>query len=68
MPDGHQAAQGSLSDDLTALETLLEDAVPAYVLARLDNGAGWLLIDYVPDGSRVRDKVGIWYSTGIITS
>ena len=57
MPDGSHSAQGTLSDDLSALESLLEDAVPAYVLARLDGSAGWLLIDYVPDGSRVRDKV-----------
>ncbi|VDB83083.1 unnamed protein product [Peniophora sp. CBMAI 1063] len=67
VPDGLHAAQGSLSDDLSALDTLLEDAVPAYVLARLDDAAGWLLIDYVPEGSRIRDKMLYASTRGALT-
>ncbi|KZV69454.1 actin depolymerizing protein [Peniophora sp. CONT] len=67
VPDGSHSAKGRLPDDLPALESLLVDNVPAYVLARLDNGAGWLLIDYVPDGSRVRDKMLYASTRGALT-
>ena len=50
--------EGPLEDDLGKLDTLLEESVPAYVLAKLDE-PGWLAIFYVPDTAKVRDKVSI---------
>ncbi|EIN07507.1 actin depolymerizing protein [Punctularia strigosozonata HHB-11173 SS5] len=57
VPDGELAPAGSFTDDLNKLQSLLSDDVPAYVLARLDDGAGWLAISYVPDTAGVRDKM-----------
>lgn len=49
---------GSLDEDLDRLAHILEDDVPAYVLARLDDPAGeWLVVFYVPETAKVRDKV-----------
>lgn len=51
-------AQGDLFADLNQLQDILEDHVPAYVLARLDDPpTQWLAISYVPDTAKVRDKV-----------
>ncbi|KAI5123335.1 hypothetical protein M0805_001760 [Coniferiporia weirii] len=48
----------TLEDDLPKLQDLLEDDVPAYILARLDGqNAGWLAITYVPDSASVRAKM-----------
>ena len=60
VPDGTTPTQGSLEDDLDKLQSILHDDIPAYVVARLDTApASWLLIDYVPDSAKVRDKVGL---------
>lgn len=49
---------GTLEQDLDKLADVLEDNVPAYVLARTDKpGSDWLAIFYVPDTSKIRDKV-----------
>lgn len=47
-----------MASDFTKLKEILEDNVPAYMLAKLDGTAGWLFISYVPDTAKVRDKVG----------
>lgn len=45
-------------EDLSLLQDLVQEDVPAYVLARLDEPQGeWLAIFYVPDSAKVRDKV-----------
>jgi len=46
-----------LRSDLAQIAKILEDKVPAFVLARLDGTAGWLFISYVPDTAQVRDKM-----------
>lgn len=49
---------GTIDEDLHQLQNILEDDVPAYILARLDNNpAEWLAISYVPDAAKVRDKM-----------
>ncbi|KAL1729254.1 hypothetical protein EV714DRAFT_273871 [Schizophyllum commune] len=49
---------GQLADDLPKLQELLEDAEPAYILAKLDEPSpDWLAIHYVPDNAKVRDKM-----------
>lgn len=49
----------SLNEDLVQLQEHLEDNVPCYILARLDDPPSeWLAISYVPDFANVRDKVG----------
>ncbi len=49
---------GTLDQDLDKLGDILEDNVPAYVLARLDDPpTEWLAIFYVPDTAKIRDKV-----------
>lgn len=48
----------TLETDLTRLQSLLDDHVPAYVLVRLDDPpSAWLAVHYVPDTANVRDKV-----------
>ncbi|KAJ3728671.1 hypothetical protein C8R42DRAFT_706999 [Lentinula raphanica] len=50
--------EGSFIDDLVKLQELLQDDVPAYVLAKLDEpSTDWLAIYYVPDSAKVRDKM-----------
>lgn len=44
------------------MESHLEDKVPAYILVRLDEKTSgmefnWLLLCYVPDDAKVRDKM-----------
>lgn len=43
----------------------LDDNIPAYILARLDEPASdsWLAISYVPDTAKVRDKVRLILSS-----
>ncbi|TRM62645.1 hypothetical protein BD626DRAFT_498029 [Schizophyllum amplum] len=49
---------GKLEDDLPQLQELLEDSEPAYVLGKLDAPSlDWLVINYVPDSAKVRDKM-----------
>jgi twinfilin len=51
------------SADLEMLQDVLEDAIPAYVLAKLDGTPSqWLAITYVPDAAKVRDKVCVCVS------
>jgi hypothetical protein len=51
---------GAFQQDLDKLVDVLEDDVPAYILARTDKpGSDWLAIFYVPDKSKVRDKVSL---------
>lgn len=55
-------ASGSLQDDLLKLQQddVLQDDVPAYILARLDEPpTEWLAISYVPDSAKIRDKVRV---------
>jgi len=48
----------TLEDDLPLLQDALEDSVPAYVLARLnEEDVAWLFICYVPETSTVRNKM-----------
>ncbi|KAI0320087.1 actin depolymerizing protein [Amylostereum chailletii] len=56
VPDTTFPPRGSLEEDLEDLRGLLEDDVPAYVLVHLDT-ANWLVVDYVPDSAKVRDKM-----------
>ncbi|KAF9644470.1 actin depolymerizing protein [Thelephora ganbajun] len=49
---------GTFQQDLDKLVDVLEDNIPAYILARTDKpGSDWLAIFYVPDTSKVRDKM-----------
>ena len=49
---------GTFQQDLDKLVDVLESNVPAYILARTDKpGSDWLAIFYVPDTSKIRDKV-----------
>ena len=51
---------GTLQQDLDKLVDVLEDNIPAYILARTDKpGSDWLAIFYVPDTSKIRDKVNL---------
>jgi twinfilin-like protein len=51
-----------VEQDLYKVQDLVQENVPAYVLVRLDDGT-WLLISYVPDGAKVRDKARPSYPT-----
>lgn len=56
--DSTTPRQSDLSADLNLLQDILEDDIPAYVLAKLDDSPSqWLAITYVPDSAKVRDKV-----------
>jgi twinfilin len=56
--DATVPVSSTLENDLNRLQSLLDDNVPAYVLARLDDPpSAWLAINYVPDTASVRDKV-----------
>ncbi|KAI6151090.1 hypothetical protein BKA82DRAFT_15574 [Pisolithus tinctorius] len=49
---------GSLEEDLALLDSHLAENDPCYILARLDDPSSeWLLISYVPDSAKVRDKM-----------
>lgn len=47
-----------LADDLNLLQEILQDDEPAYILAKQDHVPQWLLITYVPETARIKDKVG----------
>ncbi|KAF7985003.1 hypothetical protein HWV62_9988 [Athelia sp. TMB] len=57
-----ETAAGNLAGDLEKQKAenvlQLDDNIPAYILARLDepNNDSWLAISYVPDTAKVRDK------------
>ena len=52
---------GTFQQDLDKLVDVLEDNVPAYILARTDKpGSEWLAIFYVPETSKIRDKVRLY--------
>ncbi|KAI0636776.1 actin depolymerizing protein [Trametes polyzona] len=58
VPSHTVAPSGTLEEDLDRLVDILEDNVPAYVLARLDDPpTEWIAIYYVPDSAKVRDKM-----------
>ena len=62
MLDSTTPVQNDFSADLNLLQDILEDDVPAYVLAKLDDPPSqWLAITYVPDTAKVRDKVSVSY-------
>ncbi len=52
---------GSLQEDLVQLQNsddIIHEDTPAYLLTKLDDPpAEWLVIYYVPDTAKVRDKV-----------
>ncbi|KAJ6608614.1 hypothetical protein B0H10DRAFT_2067383 [Mycena sp. CBHHK59/15] len=54
-------SRGSLQDDLAQLhdsDTIIQDDTPAFLLTKLDDPpAEWLVIYYVPDTAKVRDKM-----------
>ena len=51
---------GTFQQDLDQFVSDLEDNTPAYILARTDKpGSEWLMIFYIPDTSKVRDKVSL---------
>ncbi|KAF5373181.1 hypothetical protein D9758_001635 [Tetrapyrgos nigripes] len=49
--------QGTLESDFANLREILEDNVPAYVLAKTDSPNQWTAIYYVPDTAKVREKM-----------
>ncbi|KAG9076994.1 Twinfilin-1 [Ceratobasidium sp. UAMH 11750] len=54
--------------DLPKLQEILQDDVPAYVLARTDAADNtWLFISYVPDTAKVRDKMLYASTRGALT-
>lgn len=56
---------GSLEEDLAQLqgEDIVPDGSPNYILVKLDApSADWMIISYVPDSAKVRDKASIDYS------
>ena len=64
--DGSVEAVGSLEEDLQELPQMLgETNAPAYILVRLDDPTtAWLLIAYVPETAKVRDKVSFQPARG----
>eukprot|EP01096_Ripella_sp_DP13-Kostka_P018225 TRINITY_DN9786_c0_g1_i1.p1 TRINITY_DN9786_c0_g1~~TRINITY_DN9786_c0_g1_i1.p1 ORF type:complete len:343 (-),score=156.66 TRINITY_DN9786_c0_g1_i1:72-1073(-) len=54
-------AGASVSSDWNGMSSLFEAKKPCFVLFRLDSsssdGAEWVLVSYVPDGSPVRDRM-----------
>jgi hypothetical protein len=55
--------KGSFQEDLLNLqdEDVLPKDISAYVLAKLDAPSlDWMIVSYVPDNAKVRDKVGFY--------
>ncbi|KAG6886024.1 hypothetical protein C0993_005208 [Termitomyces sp. T159_Od127] len=50
------SAAASFEDDLALLPDVLQDDVPAYILAKV-SPSDWTAISYVPDSAKVRDKM-----------
>ncbi|KAJ3193175.1 Twinfilin-1 [Irineochytrium annulatum] len=62
IPRGSKDAQGSVEEDFALLQDWCEDKSPCYILYRLDeklpsDDFAWMLINYIPDAARVRDKM-----------
>ncbi|KAI0273714.1 actin depolymerizing protein [Gloeopeniophorella convolvens] len=58
----------TLENDLNDLQPLLDDNIPAYVLARLDDPpTSWLAAHYVPDTAKVRDKMLYASTRNVVT-
>ncbi|KAI9281779.1 hypothetical protein BC943DRAFT_329564 [Umbelopsis sp. AD052] len=60
--NGQSPASGSFEEDFPELQKYLDESQPSFILVRLDtkSSAGeynWLFIAYVPDNSKVRDKM-----------
>ncbi|ELU44789.1 cofilin/tropomyosin-type actin-binding domain-containing protein [Rhizoctonia solani AG-1 IA] len=67
VPDGTiPTGSGGFIDDLPQLQDILEDDIPAYILA-FTEGSKWLFISYVPDTAKVRDKMVYASSRGALT-
>ncbi|KAJ7349164.1 hypothetical protein DFH08DRAFT_864589 [Mycena albidolilacea] len=49
--------RGSLEEDLGQLDEIIHEDIPAYLLTKLDDSTEWLVIYYVPDTAKVRDKM-----------
>lgn len=63
-------AQGDFDVDLLKLQDseILQDDVPAYILARLDHyPSQWLAIFYVPESAKVKDKMLYASTRGSLT-
>ncbi|KAI8381406.1 uncharacterized protein BYT42DRAFT_566404 [Radiomyces spectabilis] len=61
-PNGSTPVKGNFEQDYDDITSFLEDTTPAYILMRLDTKASsgeyeWLLVTYVPDHAKVRDKM-----------
>lgn len=58
---GTRASRGSAASDWNGMGDMFEPKKPCFVLFRLDSsgsdGAEWVLVSYVPDGSPVRDRM-----------
>ncbi|KAF8609999.1 actin depolymerizing protein [Ceratobasidium sp. AG-I] len=69
VPDGSiPTGSGELSQEFSQLQDILEDNVPAYILARTDDADNtWLFISYVPDSAKVRDKMLYASTRGALT-
>ncbi|KAK0458435.1 actin depolymerizing protein [Desarmillaria tabescens] len=62
--------QGTLAEDLAKLQEpeIIQDDIPAYILVRLDDPpTQWLVIDYVPEGTKIRYKMLYASSRGSLT-
>ncbi|KAI8142200.1 hypothetical protein BJV82DRAFT_615934 [Fennellomyces sp. T-0311] len=59
--DGTAPVESSFEQDYSNVMKFLEDTRPAYILVRLDEKSGneynWVLLSYVPDNAKVRDKM-----------
>lgn len=57
--------KGSFQEDLLNLqdEDVLSKDISAYILAKLDApSVDWIMVSYVPDNAKVRDKVRFYIS------
>ncbi|KAI8344054.1 hypothetical protein BC941DRAFT_407633 [Chlamydoabsidia padenii] len=59
---GSDKVEGSFDEDYNKVENHLEDKIPTYLLVRTDERTSgleykWLLLCYVPDDAKVRDKM-----------
>ncbi|SAM02438.1 hypothetical protein [Absidia glauca] len=57
-----EKVEGSFDEDYNKVESHLEDKTPAYILVRTDERTSgmeynWILLCYVPDDAKVRDKM-----------
>ncbi|CAG8503939.1 4421_t:CDS:10, partial [Acaulospora colombiana] len=67
IPNGTQTVINSWDSDFDEVKKFLDEKIPCYILYRLDSRSSsgdyeWLFLAYVPDESKVRDKM-IYAST-----